>query len=183
MASFGLCMACTPIDLSKFPFSSFGGTGFSEPEHCYGQGDQPAPKGVMGGFVCTCECRSWPRGKRTLEEDIAHTEALEAAGICASCEKAPSLPDDCFCAECRQWITDNSEYIVDPIELLIGQHRLLAFLTNLDRGECGCGYKWEGGPGYWRQHVAKMIHAHYGTTYAPWVPAAEYEAAEKTDSD
>lgn len=182
MATFGLCFACTPLDLSKFPFSTFSGSGLSEPEHCHGHGDQPAPKGVMGGFVCTCECRNWRQPKPTIEEELEHTAVLEAAGICQVCEAAFVLDDDCMCAQCRQWVTDNSEYVVDPIERLIGQHRLLAFLTNLDRGECGCGYKWEGGPGYWRRHLAELIHAHYGSTYAPWVPAAEYEAAE-TDSD
>ena len=72
------------------------------------------------------------------EDDYDRIDALEAAGICVVCEKAPAVPDDCMCADCRQWVTDNSVVVMDPIEKLIGQHRLVAFLTDLDNGECLC---------------------------------------------
>lgn len=53
----GKCYACQRIDL----FPDYPAL---EPQHCYGDGDQPGTKGLYGsGFRCDCVCRKWERPK------------------------------------------------------------------------------------------------------------------------
>lgn len=49
MAATGKCILCQDGEVI--------GIGRVEPTHCYGKGDRPAPPGVLGGFICSCECR------------------------------------------------------------------------------------------------------------------------------
>lgn len=49
----GLCFECAPISIS--------GLMTIQPSHCYGTGDRRPHPGVLGGFRCSCECRTWPR--------------------------------------------------------------------------------------------------------------------------
>jgi len=51
MTATGLCFSCRPDDW----FLHY------VPSHCYGAGDKPAPEGVLGGFRCSCECRTWSK--------------------------------------------------------------------------------------------------------------------------
>jgi hypothetical protein len=50
----GLCYECRPLD----PFPDV------EPEHCFGNGDEPGIPGLIGsGFWCTCSCRTKRPGR------------------------------------------------------------------------------------------------------------------------
>jgi len=53
MTTLGICDHCA-TNTARF------GDMRAEPGHCYGKGDIPAPGGVLGGFRCSCECRTWP---------------------------------------------------------------------------------------------------------------------------
>lgn len=48
METSGLCLLCRPFAMPGLP---------AVPTHCFGSGDRPAPKGVLGGFRCSCKCR------------------------------------------------------------------------------------------------------------------------------
>lgn len=97
-------------------------------------------------------------------------EALEAAGICQLCETAPAAPPDCFCAPCRQWVTDSSSEVTDPVERVLNEHWTMTPLCDADHQFCRCGWSIDGGPGYHRRHVAEHIYAALGVDGpAPWV--------------
>lgn len=53
MVAAHICESCRGIDLTRL------GLGRSEPDHCYGGADRPAPAGVLGGYRCSCPCRTW----------------------------------------------------------------------------------------------------------------------------
>ena len=68
MVASGKCSACRP--------SSISGLMTIDPHHCNGSGDRRAPKGVLGGFECSCPCRyrpdelwnmadAWAKGRAT----------------------------------------------------------------------------------------------------------------------
>lgn len=55
MTAIGTCLSCRTWN------QFFGDV---TPFHCFGNGDRPAPEGVMGGFKCGCDCRNWSALKR-----------------------------------------------------------------------------------------------------------------------
>ena len=55
MVAYAPCASCAPTEVLGVK---------PEPIHCYGTGDRPAPRGVLGGFRCSCECRHWKREDR-----------------------------------------------------------------------------------------------------------------------
>jgi hypothetical protein len=61
MVATGACFSCIPM---KF------GDHISPPNHCYGSGDRPAPKGVFGGFMCNCSCRNKKEAKEPTHEEV-----------------------------------------------------------------------------------------------------------------
>ena len=52
MVALGLCLLCGEGEVL--------GLGKVMSTHCHGKGDRPAPKGVLGGFQCSCPCRYKP---------------------------------------------------------------------------------------------------------------------------
>lgn len=57
MSTAMLCSKCAPADLRRLGIDAPAPV----PTHCYGEGDTPGTKGLIGsGNYCPCECRRWP---------------------------------------------------------------------------------------------------------------------------
>lgn len=89
------------------------------------------------------------------------------ADFCGVCEKEPAIGgDDPLCVDCRQWVTDNSFEVSDPVERLLSSHLPVTFEDF--RVLCICGEDFEG-PALHRRHVATFIYEALGLDGpAPW---------------
>jgi hypothetical protein len=106
-----------------------------------------------------------PNGERVLLSD---------RGICDLCEQAPCLADDLFCAECRAHLDASADEVVDPVEKVLAAHRRLDIISDLDKQECGCGWKVDSGPALHRRHVAAHVYAALGLDGPePWIIGPE----------
>jgi hypothetical protein len=80
MSTAMLCMKCAPADLRNLGIDAPAPV----PTHCYGEGDTPGTKGLIGsGNYCPCECRRWPHQPHALyrlavEESDGDDEATSA---------------------------------------------------------------------------------------------------------
>lgn len=79
MVASGICTHCRGIDLPGF--------GQQPPRHCHGASDRPAPRGVLGGYRCSCPCRfrpdelwkmadSWAKAEPDLSDDTRDTARI-----------------------------------------------------------------------------------------------------------
>jgi hypothetical protein len=104
------------------------------------------------------------------EDDAAHIDALETAGICVVCEKAPVAPEDVMCAACRAVYEGRTSEITDPVEQTLSAHLAIIRHPSYTFQLCLCGWSIQGGPPYHRRHVAEHVYAALGLPGpAPWV--------------
>lgn len=94
--------------------------------------------------------------------------------VCEICEKAPADPGDCMCVPCRIETVARSEVVHDPVLIVLNRHQHICGLSDLDATTCMCGERFEGGPGYYRVHVATLIYEALGLEGpVPNTPAAD----------
>jgi hypothetical protein len=159
---------------------------------------QTAPESVTSGEQWTVQMRDRDgcpcTGRRWVEDEnwsppfrtITPYERTEHDGLipcgfcneggwstpqyaCDICDDRPCLPNDCMCAECRQWVTDSSDLVVDPVERAMSAHSLVRPLSDLDRQLCSCGWSVDSGPAVHRRHQAHAIYAALGLDGpVPW---------------
>lgn len=56
MVAAHICGSCRGVDLADLGIPSLAP---AEPVHCFGRSDMPAAPGVLGGYRCSCPCRTW----------------------------------------------------------------------------------------------------------------------------
>lgn len=89
---------------------------------------------------------------------------------CAICEKVPLDWPDMMCAPCRRRVDRSLDTVVDPVELVLTTHQHVCSLSDIDGTMCACTEHFEGGPGFWRRHVAEKVYEALGIEGPkPWV--------------
>ena len=78
--------------------------------------------------------------------------------VCSYCEKAPNAWPDVMCGPCRAEVEATTDKVHDPVEQVLSAHWRMEPLSTEDSTICRCGWRFNGGRGFHRRHLAEMIY-------------------------
>lgn len=102
--------------------------------------------------------------------------------LCFLCRNLPLAWPDTACVLCRERIARSLDTVTDPVELVLSSHQHICGLADSDRTMCLCGERVEGGPGFHRRHVARLIYEALGIPGPlPWVLGPDSATRDRPD--